>query len=99
MKSANRLISRQRPCGDVSCLRRRLHEIGIEHQPFLARQRDKPFAARAPDQRQVRLPRQLDAPRGETRARHQNRDAHLHRLDHHLGGEAARRVEYLVVRR
>ena len=42
------------------------------------------------------LPRQLDAPGGEARARDQDRNAHPHGLDHHLGGQAAGGVEDLV---
>src|SRR5215216_1745398 len=71
-------------------------EVLVEHDPLLAGQRDEAFSPRAPDQRQADLPRQFDAPGGEARARDQNGDAHPHRLDHHLGGEAAGGVENLV---
>ena len=40
--------------------------------------------------------RDLVAHLRQARARHEERDAHLRRLDHHLGGEPARRVEDLV---
>src|SRR6185295_1267098 len=60
-------------------------EILVVDDALLPRQRDKAFSARAADQRQSDLTREVDAPRGETRARHQNRDSNPHRLDHHLG--------------
>src|SRR3546814_8897328 len=47
----------------------------------------------------ARLLRQRDAPGGEAGARHQDGNAHLHRLDHHLRGEPPGGVEDLVVRR
>src|SRR5215207_3643217 len=71
-------------------------EVLIEYDPLLSGQRDEAFSPRAPDQRQPDLPRQLDAPGGEARARDQNGNAHPHRLDHHLRGEAAGGVENLV---
>ena len=54
------------------------------------------IAARAADQRQSDLPRQIDTPSGETRTRNQNRNAHPHRFDDHLGGQPSRGVENLV---
>src|SRR5215207_7426078 len=71
-------------------------EVLVEHDPLLPRQRDEAFSPRAADQCQPDLPRQLDAPRGEARARDENGNAHPHRLDHHLRGEPARGVEDLV---
>ncbi len=62
-------------------------------------QRHEPLAARAADQRQVRLACEIDAPRREPRARDEDRDAHLHALDDHLGGQATGGVEDLVVGR
>ena len=73
-------------------------EVLVEHDAVFARERDEALAARAADQRQARLARKLDAPGGEARARDEDRDAHAHGLDHHLGGEAAGGVEDLVVR-
>src|SRR6185437_728455 len=54
------------------------------------------LSARAPDQREPHLPRQVDAPGGEARARDENGNPHPHRLDHHLGGETSGGVEDLV---
>src|SRR5882724_860355 len=71
-------------------------KVLIVDDAAFARQRDEAFAPRAPDQRQTHLPRQIDAPRREARARQQNRNAHSHRLDHHLGGQPSRGVENLV---
>src|SRR5216683_3311200 len=71
-------------------------EVLVVDDPLLARQRDEPFSPRAPDQRQSDLPRQIDAPGGETGARNQDRNSHPHRLDHHLGGQPSRGVENLV---
>src|SRR5436305_13613970 len=48
----------------------------------------EPFAAHAADQRQTGLVRELNAPRGEAGARDEHGNAHPHRLDHHLRGEA-----------
>src|SRR4051812_45090334 len=62
-------------------------EILVVDDALFARQRDKTFSARAADQRQADLPREIDSPRGKAGARHQNRNPHPHRLDHHLGGE------------
>src|SRR5262249_29990297 len=59
-------------------------EVLIEHDALLARARDETLAARATDQRKIRLARKLDAPGGEAGARDQDRDAHAHGLDHHL---------------
>src|SRR5262245_41188457 len=74
-------------------------EVLIEHDAALASQRDKTLAACSPDQGEVGFTRKLHAPGGETRARDQNRNAHAHALDHHLGGETSGGVENLVVRR
>src|SRR6202166_3812067 len=71
-------------------------EVLIEHDAVLAGERDEALAARAADQRQIRLARQFDAPGGKARARDQDRNAHAHRLDYHLGGEPAGGVENLV---
>src|SRR6266404_8444164 len=71
-------------------------EILVVDDALLTRQRDEAFAARAPDQRQPDLPRQLDAPGGEAGARHQDRNAHPHRLDDHLRGQPARGEGNLV---
>src|SRR5436190_16348612 len=67
-------------------------EVLVEHDALLPGQRNEAFSARAPHQRKPDLPRQLDTPGGEARARDQNGDAHPHRLDHHLGGQPSRRV-------
>src|SRR6185369_5592071 len=40
-------------------------EVLVVHEPLLPRERDEAFAARAADQRQADLPRQLHAPCGE----------------------------------
>src|SRR6266404_3296508 len=71
-------------------------KVLIVDDAVFARQRDEAFAPRAPDQRQTHLPRQIDAPRREARARHQNRNSHPHRLDHHLGRQPSCGVENLV---
>src|SRR5690242_7678912 len=92
------LIAMHRPLAPV--LRALLLDIGevlIEHDAVFAGERDEAFSARAPDQCQAGLARELDAPGGEARARHEDRDAHAHGFDHHLGGEAAGGVEDLVV--
>src|SRR5947207_3353079 len=68
----------------------------VEHDALLPGQRNEALAAGAADQGQPDLPRQLDAPGGEARARDENGDAHPHRLDHHLGGQPSRRVHDLV---
>ena len=43
-------------------------EVLVEHDAIFARERDEAFAASAPDQRQVGLVRQFDAPGSETGA-------------------------------
>src|SRR4051794_39062683 len=48
-------------------------EILVVDDALLARQRDEPFSACAPDQGQSDLPRQIDAPGGEAGARNQDR--------------------------
>src|SRR5687767_10850109 len=72
--------------------------VGVEDDTFLARQRDEPLAPRPPDESEPRPLCELDTRRREPRARRKDRNAHLHALDHHLGGEPAGRVEYLVGR-
>src|SRR6059036_2684754 len=67
--------------------------VGVEDKTVLARERDESFALGAADQGQIRLARKLDAPGGETGARDQNRNPHLHRLDHHLACEPPGRVK------
>src|SRR3954453_10569788 len=74
-------------------------QVLVEHDAVLTRQRDEALAARAADQRQPRLAGKLDAPGREARARDEDRNAHAHRLDHHLRGETSGGVEDLVVRR
>src|ERR1700760_315091 len=59
-------------------------EILIEHDPALTGERDEALAAGAPDQGEVRLAGELNAPGGEARARDKDRNAHAHALDHHL---------------
>src|SRR6266404_5530542 len=71
-------------------------EVLIVDDALLARQHDEPFSARAPDQRQSDLPRQIDAPRRKARTRNQDRNPHPHCLDHHLGSQPSRGVENLV---
>src|SRR5438067_1715392 len=73
-------------------------EILVEHDAVLAGECNEALAARAADQREARLARELDAPGGKARARDEYRNAHAHRLDHHLGGEPAGGVKNLVVR-
>src|SRR2546423_190619 len=73
-------------------------EVLVEYDAALAGECDEALAARAADQREPGLARELDAPGGETRARDQNRNPHAHGLDYHLGGEPAGGVEDLVVR-
>src|SRR5262245_38868691 len=67
-------------------------EVLVVDDALFARPRDEPFAARAADQCQSDLPRQIDAPGREARARDEDRNPHPHRLDHHLRGEAPRGV-------
>src|SRR5262245_20683436 len=71
-------------------------EVLVEHDALLAGERDEALAAGAADQREVGLARELDAPGGEARARHQDRNAHAHGLDYHLRREAPGGVENLV---
>src|SRR5882757_8060154 len=71
-------------------------KVLVVDDALLARQRDEPFSARASDQRQSDLPRQIDAPRRKTRARNQDRNPHPHRLDDHLGSQPSRGVQNLV---
>src|SRR5690349_13415062 len=71
----------------------------IEVDTFFPRQRHEAPPACPADQRQSRLPSQIHTPGGETAARHQDRNTHLYRLDHHLRGEASCRIEDLVFRR
>src|ERR1041385_137969 len=59
-------------------------EILVVDDTLLPGQRDETLAARASDQRQADLPREIVAPGGKARARDQNRNPHQHRLDHHL---------------
>jgi hypothetical protein len=51
----------------------------------------------APDHRHADLLRDLVTHLRQARARHEERDAHLRGLDHHLGSKAPRGVENLVV--
>src|SRR6185312_7485276 len=71
-------------------------EVLIEHDAAFAGEGDETLAARAADQRQVRLARQFDAPGREARARNEDRNAHAHGFDHHLRSETAGGVEDLV---
>src|SRR5262249_28415555 len=73
-------------------------EILIEHDALLSGECDEALAARATDEREIRLAGELHAPGGEARARDEDRDAHAHGLDHHFRGEPACGVENLVVR-
>src|ERR1700686_1292823 len=69
--------------------------IAVEDDAPLAGERDEAPSPGATDQGQPGLARELDAPGGEARARDQDRDAHLHRLDDHLRGQATGGVEDL----
>src|SRR5712671_5649450 len=71
-------------------------QILIVDDALLARQCDEAFSPRPPNQRQSDLPRQIDAPGGETRTGNQYWNPHPHRLDHHLGGQPSGGVENLV---
>src|SRR5262249_36826186 len=51
-------------------------EVLVEDDAVLARQRDEALAAGAADQREAGLARELDAPGGEARTRHQDGNAH-----------------------
>src|ERR1700736_2798429 len=73
-------------------------EVLIEHDAVFSGERDEALAARAADQRQPRLARELDTPGGEARTRNQDRNTHADGLDHHFGCEPAGGVEDLVVR-
>src|SRR5207302_721624 len=70
-------------------------QVLVEHDARLAGERDEAFAARAPDQCEAGLAGELHPPRGEAGARDEDRDAHAHRLDHHLGGQPPGRIENL----
>src|SRR5205085_7558618 len=72
-------------------------EILVEHDAVLARERNEALAARAADQREAGLARELDTPGSKAGARNQDRNAHAHGLDHHLGCEPPGGVEDLVV--
>src|SRR5271155_139360 len=71
-------------------------EVLVIDDALLAGECDEAFAARAPDQGQPDLSRQIDAPGGEARTRHQDRNPHPHRLDHHLRRQPPGGVEDLV---
>src|SRR5262245_13689700 len=73
-------------------------QVLIEDDAVLPGERDEALAAGAADEGEIGLPRKLDAPGGESGARNQDGNAHAHRLDHHLRGEASGGVEDLVVR-
>src|SRR5262245_42917344 len=51
-------------------------EVLVEHDAVLAGERDEALPAGAPDQGEAGLARELHAPGGEARARHQDRNAH-----------------------
>src|SRR5437588_10277726 len=70
--------------------------IMLRQKPFAAGEHEIALIRRATDHRHADFLRDLVSHLRETRARHEKRDAHLRRLDHHLGREAARRVENLV---
>src|SRR5215212_953010 len=70
-------------------------KVLVVDDALLAGQCDEALSARASDQRQPDLPRQLDTPCGETGARNQDRNPHPDCLDHHLRGKAARGVQNL----
>src|ERR1700674_2591762 len=72
--------------------------ISVEDDALEPCKRHKALATCAPDQGEAGLARKLHAPGGEARAGYEHRDAHLHGLDDHLGGEPAGGVEDLVVR-
>src|SRR5262245_7558766 len=74
-----------------------LGQVGVEHNALRPGERHEALAACPSDQGQAGPLRQLDAPGGETRARDEHGNAHLDRLDHHLGGEASGGVENLVL--
>src|SRR5262245_41447020 len=74
-------------------------QILIEHDAIFAGQRNETFAARAPNQRQICLAREFDAPSGETRSRNENRNTHAYCFDHHFRREPAGGVEDLVCSR
>ena len=50
-------------------------QVLIEHDALLARERDEALAARAADQREAGLAREVDAPGSEPGARDEDRDA------------------------
>src|SRR5262249_59592826 len=74
-------------------------EVLVEHEPVLARERYEALAACAADEGEMGFAGELYAPGGETRSRHQDRNAHANGFDHHLGGEPPGGAENLVVRR
>src|SRR6516162_649068 len=71
-------------------------DIAVKDNAFRASERDKPSPLGAADQGEPGLTREVDPPCGEAGARDQDRDTHLYRLDHHLGGEATGRIEDLA---
>src|ERR1700722_7101853 len=82
------------PCGFLFDV----FQVLVVDDALLTRQRDESLAARASDQCQSNLPRKINAPSGETRARNEDRNAHPYRLDDHLRGEPSRGVKDLVSR-
>src|SRR5688500_5803668 len=72
--------------------------VGVEDDAALAGERDEALALGAADEREIGLARELDSPGGEARARDQDRDLHLHGLEHHLAGEPPGGVEDLARR-
>src|SRR5688500_6135704 len=73
--------------------------IGVEDDAVLAREREEALPLGAADEGEAGAARKLDAPRGKTGPRDDDRDSHAHRLDHHLRGETPGRVKNLVLRR
>src|SRR5512144_2663517 len=71
--------------------------IGVEDDAMLARERQEASATCPADQRQVGAAGELHAPGGEAGSRDEDRDSHLHRLDHHLAGQPAGSVEDLAL--
>src|SRR5437016_4657060 len=70
--------------------------LALAHEAVLAGEEEVALVDRATDHGDADLARDLVAHLREARARHEHRDSHLRRLDHHLRGEPAGGVEDLV---
>src|SRR5215831_2219748 len=91
-------MRRPRPPARTSPVMPRAAEAtsAIALESLVAGEQEVMLAGRAADHGHADLLRDLVAHLRQTRARDEERDLHLRRLDHHLGGEAPGGVEDLV---